>query len=136
MTTSFAPRSPPGSPLLEMARFLLRSRSLASMLPSLILTGVVTLLATGIARTMPAGLNADSFQLWMESWLVSWPIAFPVAYVSRPALARIAARFASPAERKGLAVREIEEASARVTRKNGFRVRRNLKDPFTIAQDR
>lgn len=106
------------------------------MLPPLILTGVVTLLATGIARTMPAGLNADSFQLWMESWLVSWPIAFPVAYMLGPTLARIAARLASPAERNGLGVREIEEVSAHVTRKNGFKVRRNLKDPFRIAQDR
>lgn len=122
--------------VVEAAHFLRRSRSLASMLPSLLLTGVVTLVMTAVMRLMWIGLGSDFFRVWIESWLIAWPIAFPVAYVAGPLVVKLAARMTSPAtktvafEPVGLAFGDIADASARATAKNGFKVQRKLKRSF------
>ncbi|MFZ6848366.1 DUF2798 domain-containing protein [Undibacterium sp. RuRC25W] len=60
------------------------SRSLTSMLPSLISTGVITLVVSAILRLIWIGFNNDFFAAWMEAWLTTWPIAFPLVYISKP----------------------------------------------------
>lgn len=110
---------------------LRRSRSIASMLPSFFLSGVITLVMTAVMHLMWTGWTAGFLSVWMESWLTAWPIAFPVAYLVGPALTRLAARISAPAREQsrlpGLAFGDIASASARVTARNGLTVLRNLK---------
>ncbi|HEV2610444.1 MAG TPA: DUF2798 domain-containing protein [Noviherbaspirillum sp.] len=117
---------------------LRRSRSLASMLPSLLFTGALTLIMTAVMQLVWEGLTADFFSVWMTTWLTAWPIAFPVAYLIGPATSRFAARITAPARTRkpqvrqpvGLWFDDIADASARATAKNGLRANHRLRDPF------
>jgi len=73
-------------------RLLTGSRSLASMLPSFLSTGLITLVVSALLRLIWIGFNNDFFSAWMEAWLTTWPIAFPLVYVSKPLLAVIRKR--------------------------------------------
>jgi hypothetical protein len=105
---------------------------LASMLPALLFSGLMTLVVTAVMHAT-WGTMADGFiGRWMESWLTAWPIAFPVAYLASPALLRLAAAISAPATRPavrepGLAFGDIADASRRTTRRNGYAVLRGLK---------
>ena len=59
------------------------SHSLASMLPSLVLTGILTLFVTALWRWLATASGNDFFGSWMEAWLTTWPIAFPLAYLGK-----------------------------------------------------
>lgn len=110
---------------------LRRSRSLASMLPALLLSGLMTLVITAVMHAMWGTIADGFFGHWMESWLTAWPIAFPVAYLTGPAVLRLAAAISAPAAQAaarepGLAFGDIADASRRVTRRNGYVVLRGL----------
>ena len=122
----------PGAGLAaELARYVRSSRAIASMLPPLLSSGVITLMVTAAIHLTGDGWTSDFFSRWLESWLIAWPIVFPAAYVSRPLLARLAAVVPVPVVSKagttGLAWSDITEISERVTAQNGFPVLRNLK---------
>jgi hypothetical protein len=133
LTHSAMHRRPAASSLpADVLRHVRRSRSLASMLPALLSSGVMTLVAAAVMHLMWDGLIDGFAGRWMESWLTAWPIAFPVAYLVVPALAKLAARFSAPAAQfaphePGLDFGDIEEVSKRVTAQNGCSVLRNLK---------
>lgn len=137
-SSSVLPRGAKSS-LVVAVQLLRRSQSLASMLPSVLLTGAITLVVTAVMRLTWAGFSHDFFQIWMESWLISWPIAFPVAYLAGPFLVKLAARISAPArttaqfEPVGLALGDIERASRRATVKNGLEVRRGPKGKTDTA---
>lgn len=127
---SGAYRQSAGGTTSEFFRRLRASRSLASMLPSLLSSGVMTLVITAVMHLMWNGPVAGFTGAWMESWLTAWPIAFPVAYLLSPMLSRMAAYVSAPAveaSAPGLGCGDIVDASARVTARNGFPVLRNLK---------
>lgn len=126
----------PADSLLGIAVLRLRrSRSLASMLPALLFSGLMTLVVTAVMHAMWGAMLGDLadgfFGRWMESWFTAWPIAFPVAYLAGPALLRLAATISVPATQAarepGLAFGDIADASKRVTRRNGYTVLRGLK---------
>ena len=125
-------RQPADGSIGQAVLQLRRSRSLASMLPALLFSGLMTLVVTAVMHAM-WGAFADGFLgRWMESWLTAWPIAFPVAYLAGPALLKLAAAISAPASEvsahePGLAFGDIADASRRVTRRNGYRVLRGLK---------
>lgn len=108
-----------------------RFKSLNSMLPALFVTGVITLITTGIMRLAEHGLQAGLLANWLESWLIAWAIAFPVAYLIGPALLKTAARLSGverplpAAAMPGLGWGDIAGAAADATASNGLRVRRN-----------
>jgi hypothetical protein len=57
-----------------------------------VLSGLMSLLVSGIATYSHAGL-ADGFaRLWLAVWLTSWPIAFPVVLIVAPVARRIVQR--------------------------------------------
>ena len=121
-----------GSALLRLRR----SRSLASMLPALLTSGLMTLVVTAVMHV--ASGAADGFLgRWVESWLTAWPIAFPVAYLAGPALMKLAAAISAPARMQarepGLAFGDIADASQRVTRRHGYSVLRGLKQPHDFS---
>ena len=57
-----------------------------------ILSGLMSLLVSGIATVRQAGLSGDVSSLWMSSWLTSWPVAFPVVLVVAPLARRVVQR--------------------------------------------
>lgn len=112
-----------------------RSRALASMLPALLLSGVIMLVMSAVMRLMWIGAGNDFFGAWMEAWLTSWPIAFPLTYVLGPVMRKLARHLASPQEapvrQPGLGWGDVSAASAQVTASNGLTVLRNVKpDPY------
>jgi hypothetical protein len=141
MSASSSPTRAAKSPLVEAAHFVRRSRSLASMLPSLSMTGVITLLVSGIERLMWVGTGHNFFKAWMESWLTVWPIAFPIVYLAGPSVVKFATRIAAQAGTKaarepaGPALSGIEDASASAgaAAENSFIVRRKSKRSFEVA---
>jgi len=128
---AYAYRQPAEGVFAQAVLRLRRSRSLASMLPALLFSGLMTLVVTAVMHAT-SGAVADGFLgRWMESWLTAWPIAFPVAYLTGPALQRLAAAISAPARMQarepGLAFGDIADASRRVTRRHGYAVLRGLK---------
>lgn len=114
-----------GRPQRELAG----SKSLGSMLPTILTTGVITLVICAVMRLVWVGFSNDFFAAWMEAWLTTWPIAFPVAYMSKPLINRLTNILAMPVTplmpavgSAGLSIARIEEASTRASEKNQLRV--------------
>lgn len=112
-------------------QLLRRSRALASMLPALLLSGVIMLVTSAVMRLMWIGPGNDFFGAWMEAWLTSWPIAFPLTYVLGPAMRRLARSVAAPqtmpVREPGLGWGDVTGAAEQVTANNGLTVLRKLK---------
>lgn len=111
-------------------RAALGSNSLASMLPSLLMTGLITLVMAAILRLVWVGFSGDFYAAWMEAWLTSWPIVFPFAYLLSAPVSRLAALIAAPAvtleagRPVSLSLAQIANASANATALNGLRAQR------------
>ena len=73
------------------------SKSLASMLPMFLTTGVITLVISAVTRFLWLGFSHDFFAAWLEAWLTTWPIAFPLAYMGMPLVKRLTNYLAAPA---------------------------------------
>ncbi|MFZ6751124.1 DUF2798 domain-containing protein [Undibacterium sp. Ren11W] len=103
------------------------SKSLASMLPTILTTGVITLVVTGVLRLLWAGMSNDFFSAWMEAWFTTWPIAFPIAYLSKPVIRKISQSLTSRplAENTSLSLVNIESASDDATKSNRLKVQRS-----------
>lgn len=127
-------RQPSGA-LHAIVYRLRRSRSVASMLPSLLLSGVITLAMTAVMHLTWGGWNRGFAGVWMESWLTTWPIAFPVAYLLGPTVRKVAAYISAPANRpqprtEGLVFGDIAQASDSVTANHGLTVLRRLQPAY------
>jgi Protein of unknown function (DUF2798) len=61
----------------------------------LILSGLMSLLVSGISTLRAMGLAPDFVSSWMDAWLTAWLFAFPVvllvAPLTRAAVARLTA---------------------------------------------
>ena len=47
----------------------------------LVLSGMMSLVVSGVATVRSAGLVGRVLSLWISAWLLSWLIAFPVALI-------------------------------------------------------
>ncbi len=56
----------------------------APMLFGLILSGLMSLLVSGISTFRVTGLGADFIGIWTGAWLTAWSIAFPVVLLIAP----------------------------------------------------
>jgi len=54
------------------------------MLFSLILSGVMSLLVSGIATLRAVGITDDVINLWASAWLAAWVVAFPAVMLVSP----------------------------------------------------
>ena len=54
-----------------------------------ILSGLMSLVVSGIATFRNAGLIDGFFSLWVGAWFPSWLIAFPIVLVVAPVARRI-----------------------------------------------
>jgi hypothetical protein len=61
----------------------------APLLFGFILSGLMSLLVSGIATFRNAGLVDGFFGIWVSAWLPSWLIAFPVVLVVAPLARRL-----------------------------------------------
>ncbi|MFZ6655106.1 DUF2798 domain-containing protein [Undibacterium sp. TJN19] len=119
-----APRS---ATVSRQPRSVAGSRSLASMLPTILTTGVISLVATAVLRLLWMGFNNDFFGAWMEAWLTVWPIAFPVAYISKPLVDQLTRKLSKPLASanghagSGLNVADVMHANEQATLKSGLK---------------
>ncbi|HEX5803973.1 MAG TPA: DUF2798 domain-containing protein [Azospira sp.] len=61
----------------------------APMLFSLILSGLMSLLVSGIATFRAIGLSDGIGSLWMTGWLTAWLVAFPTVMLVAPFTQRV-----------------------------------------------
>lgn len=57
---------------------------LAPALFGLILSGLMSLLVSGISTYRAIGLDAGFVGLWTSAWLTAWLVAFPVVLIVAP----------------------------------------------------
>ncbi|MBI5258639.1 MAG: DUF2798 domain-containing protein [Burkholderiales bacterium] len=63
----------------------------APALFGLILSGLMSLLVSGIATLRSVGLPENFVALWAGGWLTSWIVAFPIVLVISPITRRVVA---------------------------------------------
>ncbi len=68
----------------------------APVLFGLILSGLMSLIVSGIATFRAAGPADGIIGLWMGAWLTSWLVAFPTVLVVAPLTRRIVAKLVRP----------------------------------------
>lgn len=61
----------------------------APALFSLILSGMMSLLVSGISTFRAVGLTADFWMLWLSAWITAWLFAFPVVMLAAPLARRM-----------------------------------------------
>lgn len=59
-------------------------KKLAPALFGLILSGLMSLLVSGISSYRAVGLGEGFVGLWMGAWLTAWLVAFPVVLLVAP----------------------------------------------------
>lgn len=64
----------------------------APALFGLILSGLMSLLVSGISTYRAVGLGAGFTGVWLSAWLTAWLVAFPVVLAVAPLTRRIVAR--------------------------------------------
>lgn len=112
---------------LRQPRVVAGSKSLASMLPTILTTGLVSLVATAVLRLMWMGWGHDFVGAWMEAWLTVWPIAFPAAYISKPLINKLSRRLSKPvATDHALGASAIMQVSEQATARSGLRRKPSL----------
>ncbi|WP_170326280.1 DUF2798 domain-containing protein [Ruegeria arenilitoris] len=63
---------------------------------SLIMSGLMSCIVTGIATVKAIGFGPNTFGDWMASWAFSWPIAFTVILLFGPSVQRLINRLVRP----------------------------------------
>ncbi|MBE0412173.1 DUF2798 domain-containing protein [Yoonia sp.] len=68
----------------------------ANVLFGFLLSGMMSLIVSGISTFRAAGLSDGLFGLWMSSWAPSWMVAFPSVLLVAPFTRRLVARLIKP----------------------------------------
>ena len=66
-------------------------KKFAPALFGLILSGLMSLLVSGISTYRVAGFNESLISQWLSAWLTAWFVAFPVVLVVAPLTRRAVA---------------------------------------------
>lgn len=66
-------------------------KQMAAALFGLILSGLMSLLVSGISTYRVVGFGDGYGWLWASAWLSAWPVAFPVVLVVAPLARRTVA---------------------------------------------
>ena len=59
---------------------------------AVLLTGIMTLVISGIATAINVGLPSDFLMRWVRAWLPNWAVACPVLLLVRPFVQRLTER--------------------------------------------
>ncbi len=68
----------------------------APVLFGFILSGLMSLIVSGIATVRSLGFVANVPSVWTSSWMASWLVAFPIVLVLAPLTRRLVARLTAP----------------------------------------
>jgi hypothetical protein len=63
------------------------------MLFGLILSGLMSLLVSGISTFRAIGLAPDFLSMWSSAWLAAWVFAFPVVVLAAPIAQKVVQHF-------------------------------------------
>ena len=66
-------------------------KQLAPVLSGLILSGLMSLLVSGISTYRAVGFGEAYAALWIGAWLTAWLVAFPVVLIVAPLTRRTVA---------------------------------------------
>ena len=66
-------------------------KQMAPALFGMILSGLMSLLISGISTYRAVGFSEDFAGLWISAWLTGWLVAFPVVLIVAPLARRTAA---------------------------------------------
>lgn len=128
LTKSTVQRDQLPSLLVECAFFMRRSRSVASMLPAFLISGMASLLMSLVLHAAGTGGNEHLVTGWVEGWLTSWPIAFPLTYGAALCLRKASSlrkMRAQPAD--GLGFADAIAVSSKVTKAHRLHVLRGVR---------
>jgi hypothetical protein len=67
-----------------------------TMLFGFVLSGLMSLLVSGIATVRAVGLAEGVVGLWLGNWLSSWVVAFPAVLIVGPVARRLVAKLTAP----------------------------------------
>lgn len=65
---------------------------------SLILSGIMSFVVTGVATVKNMGFGAQTLPGWMGAWAVGWPVAFAVAFVAAPHVRKLVSKLVEPTQ--------------------------------------
>lgn len=133
LTTSTAQHGQLPSLLVECAFFMRRSRSVASMLPAFLISGIASLVMSLVLHAAGTGDNEHLVTGWVEGWLTAWPIAFPLFYVAALCLRKVTSLLNKRMRPVGgLGFADVVEVSDEVTKVHRLHVLRGLHagDPY------
>lgn len=68
----------------------------AGVVMPFILSGMMTLVVSGISTVKVLGLGPEFLQAWPVSWALSWLVAFPTLLVLLPLVRRLVALVVAP----------------------------------------
>ncbi|KRB94179.1 DUF2798 domain-containing protein [Noviherbaspirillum sp. Root189] len=133
LTRSTAQHDQLPSLLVECAFFMRRSRSVASMLPAFLISGMASLVTSLVLHAAGTGGNEHLVTGWVEGWLTAWPIAFPLTYgvaLSLRKMTSLLKKRSRPAG--GLGFADVVDVSSGVTKAHRLHVLRGLRagDPY------
>ena len=69
----------------------------APLLFGLLLSGMMSLLVSGISTWRGTGLVPGFAVQWIGAWLIAWPVAFPAVLVAAPVARRLVDRLVAEA---------------------------------------
>ena len=69
----------------------------APLLFGLVLSGLMSLLVSGIATLRAFGWQPGFAGVWLQAWLTAWLVAFPVVLVVAPLTRKLVARLTTAA---------------------------------------
>ena len=67
----------------------------APVLFGIILSGLMSLLVSGISTLRAIGAGTDFLHIWISAWLTAWVVAFPVVLLVAPVTRRLVERLVS-----------------------------------------
>lgn len=73
------------------------ARKHAPLLFVLILSGVMSLLVSGVATVRTVGVVSELAHLWIGAWLAAWALAFPLVLLVAPLTRRLVEKLVGPA---------------------------------------
>lgn len=72
------------------------SRKYEPYLFGLILSGLMSLLVSGISTVRAVGWSGQAPGLWLGAWVAAWLVAFPVVLFVAPLTRRVVQRMLAP----------------------------------------
>ena len=82
----------------------------------LLLSGLMSLLVSGISTLKALGPGPDLFAVWMGNWAFSWAVAFPSVLVVAPLTRRLVARIVADPPQPAQQAEPPRDAPARERR--------------------